>query len=182
MSQVLGSPSEEDKLRLAVLEGQLQLLQKRVSDTVSSEVKLRHLLSQQEREREEWRQSRRSLERQLGEERESRDRLRRSEGRTGSCRLLERQLMEEKGIRGKMRSRSGEEEEDWGSRRSLERRLAEEKELREKLRRSPLEDMRWSTGGGEESGELGSSVLYRVSDGRRYCCTRVCQCLVLGHS
>ena len=90
--------------------------------------------------------------------------------------------MEEKGIRGKMRSRSGEEEEDWGSRRSLERWLAEEKELREKLRRSPLEDMRLSTGGGEESGELGSSVLYRVSDGRRYCCTRVCQCLVLGLS
>ena len=59
---------------------------------------------------------------------------------------------------------------------SLERRLAEEKELREKLRRSPLADMRWSTAGGEESGELGSSVLYRVSDGRRYCCTRACVC------
>ena len=137
MSQVLGSPSEEDKLRLAVLEGQLELLQKRVSDTVSSEVKLRHLLSQQEKEREEWRWSRRSLERQLGKEREGRERLRRSEERTGSCRSLERQLMEEKGIRDKMRSRSGEEEEDWGSHRSLERRLAEEKELREKLRNGP---------------------------------------------
>ena len=152
MSQVLRSPSEEDKLRLAVLEGQLELLQKRVSDTVCSEVKLRYLLSQQEREREEWRQSRRSLERQLGEERESRDRLRRSEERTGSRRSLERQLMEEKGIRDKM-SRCGEEEEDWGSRKSLERWLAEEKELREKLRRSPLADMRRSTGRGEESGE-----------------------------
>ena len=41
MSQVLGSPSEEDKLRLAVLEGQLELLQKRVLDTVSCDVKLR---------------------------------------------------------------------------------------------------------------------------------------------
>ena len=152
-----------------MLEGQLELLQKRVSDTVSSEVKLHHLLSQQEREREEWRQSRRSLERQLGKERESRDRLRRSEERTGSRRSLERQLMEEKGISDKMRSRSGEEEEDWGSRMSLERQLAEEKELREKLHRSPLADIRRSTGGGEESGELGSSVLYRVSDGR-WCC------------
>ena len=96
MSPVLGSPSEEDKLRLAVLKGQLQLLQKRVLDTVSSEVKLHHLLSQQEREREEWRQSRRSLERQLGKERESRDRLRRSEERTGSRGSLERQLMRRK--------------------------------------------------------------------------------------
>ena len=77
--------------------------------------------------------------------------------------------MEEKGIRDKMRSRSGKEEEDWGSRRSLERRLAEEKELREKLHRSPLADMRRSTGGWEESGGLGSSVLYRVSDGRQVC-------------
>ena len=85
--------------------------------------------------------------------------------------------MEEKGISDKMRSRSGEEEEDWGSRRSLERRLAEVKEFREKLRRSPLADMRRSTGGGEEFGELRSSVLYRVSDGR-WCCknktTRQC--------
>ena len=111
-----------------------------------------------------------------GEERESRDRLRRGEERTGSRRLLERQLKEEKGIRDKMRSRSGEEEEDWGSRRSLERWLVEEKELRVKLRRSPLADMRWSTGGGEESGELGSSVLYRVSDGSCGYCEWLCAC------
>ena len=73
-----------------------------------------------------------------------------------------------------MRSRSGEEEEDWGSRRSLERRLAEEKEHREKLCRSPLADMRRSTGGGEGSGVLGSSILYRVSDGRWCCCEWLC--------
>ena len=145
--QVFSLPEEH---RLAALEDQLQQLQKQVANKASSDGKLRDLLDQQERERERWEESRKSLERQLEHEREQR-----SESVGGS----RESLLNQRGP-AEMTSRNGAE---WtGSRLSLERRLAEEKELREKLRRSPLDGNRRRSGGMGE-GFVAGSALYRVS-------------------
>ena len=51
--------------RMALLEAQVHKLQERLSENTSSQVKLKHLRGVQEREKEEWRESTKSLEEQL---------------------------------------------------------------------------------------------------------------------
>ncbi len=148
---VTSSLGEGDRLKLAVLENQLQQLQHRVGETAHSDTRLNHLLAQQQREREEWEETRRSLERQLTQERE---RTASSGEWEGSPRSVDR--------RGRLAAQmSGHGDEAELSRRSLERRLAEEKELREQLRKSSLDRGRLDSSGD-------NTALYRV---RLYCRT-----------
>jgi len=144
-----------------VLESQLQQLQKQVADKASSDIELRHLLDRQEKEREKWEESRKSLERQLSQEGDQRSE---SVGVVREDWAGSRDsLSSQRGV-VEMTSKNGAK---WaGSRQSLERRLAEEKELREKLRRSPLDGSRRRPGVMGE-GSLAGSTLYRVSTTKR---------------
>lgn len=51
--------------RIALLEGQVQKLQEKITENSSSQVRLDHLKGVQEREKEEWRESKRVLEENL---------------------------------------------------------------------------------------------------------------------
>lgn len=51
--------------RMALLEAQVHKLQERLSENTSSQVKLKHLGGVQEREKDEWRESSKSLKDQL---------------------------------------------------------------------------------------------------------------------
>lgn len=63
--------------RVAILEAQMQKLQEKVVENTSSQVKLQHLKGVQEREKEEWRESRKFLEEQLSAARQECQSLRR---------------------------------------------------------------------------------------------------------
>lgn len=65
--------------REAVLEAQLQRLQEKLLESSESQLKLAHLKGVQEREKEEWRESKKVLEEQLEATRKECDRLRRKE-------------------------------------------------------------------------------------------------------
>lgn len=63
--------------RETVLEAQVQHLQRKLVENSSSQVKLKHLKAAQDREKEEWRASRKMLEDQLAVAREECRKLRR---------------------------------------------------------------------------------------------------------
>lgn len=63
--------------REAVLEAQVQKLQERLMENTSSHVKLKHLRDAQDREKEEWRVSRKMLEEQVATARQECRRLKR---------------------------------------------------------------------------------------------------------
>ena len=56
--------------RMTILEAQVQKLQEKVSENASSQVKLQHLASLQDREKEEWEESKKLLEEQLARSRQ----------------------------------------------------------------------------------------------------------------
>ena len=63
--------------RVAILEAQLQKLQEKVSENASSQVRLKHLADMQDREKEEWKEGKRVLEKQLATVRQECQKLRR---------------------------------------------------------------------------------------------------------
>ena len=63
--------------RVAVLEAQMQKLQEKVVNNTSSQMKLEHLRGVQDREKEEWRESKKFLEEQLSAARQECQSLRR---------------------------------------------------------------------------------------------------------
>lgn len=71
--------------RVAVLEAQMQKLQEKVVKNTSSQMKLEHLRGVQDREKEEWRESKKFLEEQLSAARQECQSLRREmqESRNG---------------------------------------------------------------------------------------------------
>lgn len=63
--------------RVAILEAQMRKLQEKVVENTSSQVQLNHLKGVQDREKEEWRESKKFLEEQLSAARQECQSLRR---------------------------------------------------------------------------------------------------------
>lgn len=63
--------------RVAILEAQMHKLQEKVVENTSSQVELKHLKGVQDREKEEWRESKKFLEKQLSAARQECQSLRR---------------------------------------------------------------------------------------------------------